>query len=109
MFHYKYLTIGGGMAAAAAVEGIRRVDPDGSIGLMGAESYPPYNRPPLSKRLWQGQPLESIWRETESQGVELHLGRKVKAIDPQDKSVFDDQSTVYTFVGQRTPRAGVRG
>lgn len=60
MFHYKYLIIGGGMAAAAAVEGIRQVDANGSIGLIGAESHPPYNRPPLSKRLWQGQPLESI-------------------------------------------------
>lgn len=97
MTHFKYLIIGGGMTAAAAVSGIRQIDSDGSIGLISAESHPPYNRPPLSKRLWQGQPLESIWRETESQGVELHLGRKVQAINPQDKSVIDDQATVYTF------------
>ncbi len=97
MSHHKYLIIGGGMTAAAAVSGIRQTDLTGSIGLISAESDPPYNRPPLSKRLWQGQPLKSIWRETESQGVELHLGRKVQAINPQDKSVIDDQATVYTF------------
>lgn len=97
MTHYNYLIIGGGMTAAAAVSGIRQTDLTGSIGLISAESASPYNRPPLSKRLWQGQPLESIWRETESQGVELHLGRKVQAINSQDKSVIDDQATVYTF------------
>jgi len=97
MSHHKYLIIGGGMTAAAAVSGIRQTDLTGSIGLISAESDPPYNRPPLSKRLGQGQPLKSIWRETESQGVELHLGRKVQAINPQDKSVLDDQATVYTF------------
>ena len=97
MFHYKYLIIGGGMAAAAAVEGIRQVDADGSIGLIGAEAHPPYNRPPLSKRLWQGQPLESIWRGTDNQGVELHLGRIAVSLDPQHRCVTDDKGTNYIF------------
>jgi 3-phenylpropionate/trans-cinnamate dioxygenase ferredoxin reductase component len=97
MTHYKYLIIGGGMTADAAVSGIRQIDSSGSIGLISAEAYPPYNRPPLSKRLWQGQPLESVWRGTESRDVELYLDRKVHAIDPQRKSVTDNQGTVYTF------------
>ena len=41
MTHYKYLLIGGGMAADAAVRGIRKIDPDGSIGLIGEEIDPP--------------------------------------------------------------------
>ncbi len=97
MTHYNYLIIGGGMSAAAAASGIRQIDSSGSIGLISAESYPPYNRPPLSKKLWQGKPLESIWRGTESQDVELYLDRKVQTIDPQHKSVTDDQGTVYIF------------
>lgn len=97
MFHYKYLIIGGGMAAAAAVDGIRQIDIDGSIGLISAESYPPYNRPPLSKRLWQGQPLESIWRGTDNQGVELHLGRIAVSLDLQHRCVADDEGTNYIF------------
>src|SRR6266542_5910487 len=45
MPNYKYLIVGGGMTADAAVAGIREADRDGSIGLIGAEPDPPYNRP----------------------------------------------------------------
>ena len=38
MPHYKYLIIGGGMTADAAIGGIREVDPSGTVGLIGAES-----------------------------------------------------------------------
>ena len=37
MSHYPYLIIGGGMTAAAAVNGIREVDPTSAIGLIGRE------------------------------------------------------------------------
>jgi 3-phenylpropionate/trans-cinnamate dioxygenase ferredoxin reductase component len=53
------------MAAAAAVGGIRDVAPGGSIGLITAEPHSPYNRPPLSKGLWKGDPLDSIWSEAD--------------------------------------------
>jgi len=49
MLHYKYLIVGGGMTADAAVSGIREADRDGSLGVISAEPNPPYNRPPLSK------------------------------------------------------------
>ena len=85
MHHDTYLIIGGGMTAAAAVEGIREADPNGSIGLIGAEPHSPYDRPPLSKGLWKGKPLESIWRKAEGHGVTLHLGRTGPALDPPNK------------------------
>jgi 3-phenylpropionate/trans-cinnamate dioxygenase ferredoxin reductase component len=94
---YTYLIIGGGMTADAAVHGIREVDGSGSIGLISAEKHPPYDRPPLSKGLWKGKPLESIWRQTESQRVILHLGRTAQHLDPQNKRVTDDQGTVYSY------------
>ncbi len=97
MDHYTYLIVGGGMTAAAAVEGIRQADPDGSIGLIGAEAHPPYKRPPLSKGLWKGKPLESIWLQAERHGVALHLGRTVRALDPPRKQVTDDQGTVCAY------------
>jgi NADPH-dependent 2,4-dienoyl-CoA reductase/sulfur reductase-like enzyme len=96
MPNYTYLIVGGGMTAAAAVGGIRQADPKGSIGLIGAEPHPPYNRPPLSKGLWQGAPLKSIWRRID-QAVSLHLGRTATALDARNKSVTDDQGTVYAF------------
>src|SRR5450759_3153611 len=97
MEHYKYLIIGGGMTADAAALGIREVDPSGSIGLIGAEPDPPYDRPPLSKGLWKGKALRSIWRKTESRGAEVHLGRRAQVLDPANRRVTDDQGAVYTF------------
>jgi NADPH-dependent 2,4-dienoyl-CoA reductase/sulfur reductase-like enzyme len=97
MPHYKYLIVGGGMTADAAARAIRKRDPNGSVGLISAESDPPYNRPPLSKKLWKGKPLESIWRKTETLGVNLHLGRRVQTIDSKNKITVDDQGTIRTF------------
>jgi len=85
------------MAADAAVQGIREVDPEGSIGLFSAESHPPYNRPPLSKGLWKNKPLESIWRGTESRGVDLHLDCRVQALDLPNKRVRDLSGDVYNY------------
>jgi hypothetical protein len=61
--HYKYLLVGGGMTADAAVRGVRELDSNGPIGLICAEAAGPYDRPPLSKGLWKGKDLESIWRK----------------------------------------------
>lgn len=97
MTHYNYLIIGGGMTADAAVAGIRQVDPQGSIGLIGNESHPPYNRPPLSKGLWKGKPFEKVFRQASQSGVDLHLGRVVDSLDPQEKRVADDQGEVFTY------------
>ncbi len=97
MIHYRYLIIGGGMTADAAVRGIRAVDPKGSIGLISAELYPPYKRPPLSKGLWLGKPWEKLWYRTEEFQVNLHLGRTVQALNLAEKSVVDDLGVVYRF------------
>jgi NADPH-dependent 2,4-dienoyl-CoA reductase/sulfur reductase-like enzyme len=96
-YHYDYLIIGGGMTAASAVDGIREVDPTGAIGLIGAELDAPYDRPPLSKALWKGKSLDTIWRELEHPGLKLHLGRTVKKIVPKDKRVVDDKGEVFTY------------
>jgi 3-phenylpropionate/trans-cinnamate dioxygenase ferredoxin reductase subunit len=93
----KYLIVGGGMTADAAAAGIRKRDPQGSIALISAESHPPYNRPPLSKGLWKGKPLEGIWRKTEARGVSLALGCTVRSLNLSEKSVSDDRGTVYGF------------
>lgn len=97
MSHYPYLLIGGGMTAAAAVHGIREVDPTGAIGVIGLEAHPPYQRPLLSKGLWKGKPLERVWIDVTSQHIDLHLGRTAQALDAAHKCVTDDQGTIYTF------------
>jgi NADPH-dependent 2,4-dienoyl-CoA reductase/sulfur reductase-like enzyme len=92
-----YLIIGGGMTADAAVRGIRDVDPDGSITLIGDESDPPYKRPPLSKDLWKGKSVDRIWSGTERRAVDLHLGRTVTSLDLRAKQAVDDHGDVYHF------------
>ncbi len=97
MPNYTYLIVGGGMTADAAIGGIREVDPSGSIGMVGVDAHSPYDRPPLSKGLWKGKPLDSIWRKTERQGVAFHLGRQARTLDPQNKRVIDDQGAAYGY------------
>ncbi|HNS19872.1 MAG TPA: FAD/NAD(P)-binding oxidoreductase [Sedimentisphaerales bacterium] len=98
MTHYTYLIIGGGMAGDAAVQGIRDLDPQGSIGMIGEEKDPPYNRAPLSKGLWTGrESLEAVWRRTQERNVNLHLGRRAQKLDAQGRVVVDDHGEMYTF------------
>lgn len=97
MAHYSYLVLGGGMTADAAVRGIRELDATGSIGLIGAETDAPYARPPLSKALWRGDPIESVWRGTAEVGLDLHLGRRATLLDPRAKHVVDDHGGSTSF------------
>ncbi|MGR8930276.1 MAG: NAD(P)/FAD-dependent oxidoreductase [Gammaproteobacteria bacterium] len=97
MSDYHYLIIGGGMAAYAAIQGVRAVDPERSIGLISAESHPPYKRPPLSKGLWQGTPIERIWYSLDELGVMLHLGRSVQTLMPSERTVVDDRGDHYHY------------
>jgi NADPH-dependent 2,4-dienoyl-CoA reductase/sulfur reductase-like enzyme len=97
MPEYKYLIVGAGMAAHAAVKGIREIDADGAIGMIGAEAHPPYARPPLSKKLWQGNPLDSIWLGTESLGITLHSGRQATDLDVLKRRVRDDRGDSHGY------------
>jgi NADPH-dependent 2,4-dienoyl-CoA reductase/sulfur reductase-like enzyme len=97
MRNYNYLIVGGGMTAAAAVAGIREIDRKGTIGLIGAEPHPPYDRPPLTKALWKGDPLDSIWRNVDRQGVRSHIGRTAQGLDAKNRQVVDDQGVSYIY------------
>jgi len=95
--HYTYRIVSGSMTGDAAVRGIRELDPNGPIGLIGAEKDPPYGRPPLSKALWKGEPFESVWRNTGELGVDLRLGRRATTLDLPSKTLVDDRGESYTF------------
>src|SRR4051794_28371522 len=94
---HKYLILGGGMTADAAVHGIRELDANGSIGLISSESDPPYDRPPLTKALWKDKPMDTVWRHTENEGVDLHCERTATAIDLDHRIVTDNQQEEYSF------------
>ena len=97
MENCKYLIIGGGMTADAAVHGIREADKSGTIVVLAAEKHAPYDRPPLSKKLWQGKPLDSIWRRTGEAGVDLRLNTAATDGDASKKTVTDSRGRTYAY------------
>lgn len=94
---YDYIIIGGGMTADAAVEGIRERDQKASIAVFSDESQPPYNRPPLSKKLWTGKPLDSIWRRHAMQDAEIYLNTYITSGDSTSKVVTDQAGNQYKY------------
>lgn len=94
---YDYVMIGGGMTAAAAAQAIRELDASGTIRIFSMENNRPYNRPPLSKKLWQGKPEDIIWRQLPGEGVDLTLDCRITQVDPDHKQVLDETGAVYGY------------
>jgi apoptosis-inducing factor 3 len=86
------IIVGGGAAANAAAEMLRREGYSGGVTMISADNAVPYDRPNLSKDFLAGTatkdwiPLRSVdfYRERE---IELLLNTRVAAIDPREKSV----------------------
>ncbi|MFO8065394.1 MAG: NAD(P)/FAD-dependent oxidoreductase [Spirochaetota bacterium] len=120
-----YLLIGGGVAAARAIETIRREDRRGRILLVGAERQLPYDRPPLSKEIITGtvQPREIVTerrRYYRTHRARLLRGRRVTGLELSEESEregtaeLDDGSRVVfsralLATGGRPRRLGVPG
>lgn len=80
--------IGAGQAGAALAARLRHKGFDGNIVIYGAESSPPYQRPPLSKKYLSGEwEAERLWLRSadfwRDNGIELRLGGDVKMIDAE--------------------------
>ncbi len=98
MERVRYVIVGGGQSADAAVKGIRSVDEEGAIVLIGAEPHEPYERPPLSKGLWLGSEKESgISLDTREEGAQLVLGTRVTAVDPERKTVTGSRGEEFGY------------
>ncbi|HEX5960485.1 MAG TPA: FAD-dependent oxidoreductase [Rhodanobacteraceae bacterium] len=94
---FDYLIIGAGMAGEAAAQAIREADADASIGLLGDEAHPPYDRPPLSKKLWKGGKEDAIWRPIDKAGAMVVLQRRAVKIDRAAHTVRDDQNGAWQY------------
>jgi 3-phenylpropionate/trans-cinnamate dioxygenase ferredoxin reductase component len=86
-----YLLIGGFACGNAAAE-LRKRGADGSILLVGRETEPPYERPPLSKEYLRGEAKREDahvnpvgWYE--ENGVELRTGTNVMSLDSEARRV----------------------
>lgn len=92
--------IGAGQAAIKAIETLRHAGYDGGIVLAGDESYPPYQRPPLSKAYLSGE-METarlFFKADDfypSHNIELKLDTRATGIDAGAHHVsFADGSTL---------------
>lgn len=99
---HKYVIVGGGLAGASAVEGIRAHDREGGILMLARENFAPYHRPPLSKGLWFGTSTmdelsvhpDAFYRE---QGVELLLRREVVELDPARHLLWEERGVEHGY------------
>jgi 3-phenylpropionate/trans-cinnamate dioxygenase ferredoxin reductase subunit len=83
-----YVLVGGGLAAAKAIEGIRESDRDGAVVLVAEEDRLPYERPPLSKSVLKGEePMDTAFTHDRDwyteQAVALRLGSPATQLDAE--------------------------
>lgn len=90
--HYDVVIVGAGQGGAYAAIQLRQLGFAGSIALIGRESEPPYERPPLSKEYMLG---EKEWERLlirpgtfwAGKDIDLQLGAEVDTLDPAAHSV----------------------
>jgi 3-phenylpropionate/trans-cinnamate dioxygenase ferredoxin reductase subunit len=86
------VVVGAGQAGLSLVARLRALGHAGSLTLIGAETDPPYQRPPLSKAYLKGEMArERLWLRPRSfyeEGkIELLTAARVAAIDREAKAV----------------------
>ncbi|MCF6444429.1 NAD(P)/FAD-dependent oxidoreductase [Nereida sp. MMG025] len=86
------VVIGAGQAGASLVAKLRTEGFDGQVTLIGAETVPPYQRPPLSKAYLLGDMSEErLYLRPEhfyeDQRIDLKLASHVERIDPEKKAI----------------------
>ena len=91
--------IGAGQAGAAMAAKLRALGFDGRLTLIGEESAPPYQRPPLSKKYMSGDmALERLYLRPESfyadQGIDLRTGTRVAALEAAEKKIVLESGEV---------------
>jgi 3-phenylpropionate/trans-cinnamate dioxygenase ferredoxin reductase subunit len=97
-----HVIVGASVAGAKAAETLRSEGFDGRVVLFGAERYPPYARPSLSKQLLRGETDAKdafVHRDGfyEQNDIELRVGTYVQEVDTQSRVVTLDtgESTGY--------------
>lgn len=90
--HFDVLIIGAGHAGAQAAIALRQGGFPGTIGMVGDETEPPYERPPLSKEYLSGEKEfdrllirpPAFWAEN---GIDLLLGEAAARLDADGHAV----------------------
>ena len=96
--------VGASLAGLNAAEALRREGFNGPVTLIGAESHPPYDRPPLSKQVLAGdwEPERAALtdsEELESDSIEARLGVRATALDLAARELTLDTGETVAFDG----------
>jgi 3-phenylpropionate/trans-cinnamate dioxygenase ferredoxin reductase subunit len=120
----RVVIIGAGAAGLATADGLRDRGWEGEIIVVGAESHPPYDRPPLSKQLLAGDADFDFVQLSSAEAcagrdIELRLGTKAAGLDTDNKTVHMadgealgyDSLVIATGVDARIlpPAEGIKG
>ncbi len=84
--------VGGSLAGLRTAEALRRKGYEGRLFFVGAETHPPYDRPPLSKEVLRGdrEPEQIALAKPErleALELELLLGRRAEALELSDREL----------------------
>ncbi|HEX6997580.1 MAG TPA: FAD-dependent oxidoreductase [Gammaproteobacteria bacterium] len=99
-----FVIVGGGQAAAQAVQTLRQAGFAGAVTVVGEEPHAPYQRPPLSKKYLAGE----IARERllirppsfyADKSIRLELGRRVERLDRAARRVMLDDGRSLEYDG----------
>jgi NAD(P)H-nitrite reductase large subunit len=101
MKNSKYLIIGDGVAGSTAAEEIRRIDEEGSITSLTADSEPLYNRITV-KTYMKGKMPKKFTRVHqkdwyEEKDIDLNLNTRVVNVDAEEKIVETDRGEEFGY------------
>ena len=112
------VVIGAGQAGSSLVAKLRNGGFTGQVTLIGEESVPPYQRPPLSKKYLLGEmELERLFLRPEAfyaeNDIDMHLNETVESIDAAAKTLraggkdisYDELVLTTGSVPRRLPAA----
>ena len=100
--------IGAGQAGASLAIKLRALGYKGDVTLVGEEKFPPYQRPPLSKKYLLGDMvLDRLYLRPRDfyteQLISLRLGARVTAINPTAKTIsIGDETLSYDHLALTT-------
>ncbi|MDT9592534.1 FAD/NAD(P)-binding oxidoreductase [Nocardioides zeae] len=97
---FDYVIVGGGMSADAAAKGIRELDRDGTIAVLGEEPTPPFPRPALSKKLWTDPDFgldDAALATADSTGASVRLDTAVEVLDAEARTVTTAAGEQYAY------------
>ena len=98
------VVVGAGLAGLRAAENLRADGHRGPLTVVGAETHPPYDRPPLSKQFLAGTwGLDRVvlrdGPKLEALGADLRLGRRVVSLDVEGRSIALEDGDRIRFEG----------